>query len=199
MIFRFLFINLILLFPFQVNAQETLDDAPIRGFIWGLPADIIQENERGRFVDEEVFDDQNKALFFVDRIRGMRVSIAYEFMNDRLWQARIFIDKNYFDPQDRMEDLLTIHTDLTNRFGPPDDEEMSWINPREKNFPDAWGWAVFRQELIMTSTWRNEETMVQTYLGAKEKYNPIMSVTYTYLPTKLEIDKTQQKQEFWAP
>lgn len=183
----------------KVDAQIPEEIMPVRGFIWGLPSDVIKENEQGRYVDTEEFDAQNKALFFVDTIRNMHSSIAYEFYNDTLWQARIFIDKTYFDPQDRMVDILTIHTDLNKRFGEPVDEQMIWRDAREKNFPDSWGWAIFRQELTMITTWREGDTMVTAHVGAKEKYKPTMRVTYTHLPTKLKLEQKNVEQDFWHP
>jgi hypothetical protein len=192
---KLFFVFLILAFSVPAFAQDTSQKIPVRGFIWGLPKEIIKENEKGTFVGEEVDEETGEVgdtLFFLDIIHGIRTTIGYEFKENRLWRVRIFIEKRYFDPKDRLEDLLTIQTDLNIRFGKPVSEEMKWVDKREMNYPDSWGWAIFRGELFMTSVWRNKETEVTSYLGAKEKYKPILSVTYEQLSTKLEQEQLKR-------
>lgn len=173
-----------------VMAQEVApsEDTALRGFIWGLPKGIIRQNEKGTFMAEE-----GDTLFFLDTIRGLRTTIGYEFQDNKLWRAKVFIEKSYFEQQERLDDLLTIQTDLNNRFGAPVVEEMKWIKEREKDYPESWGWAIFRGELLMTSIWRNSKTEATTYLGATEKFKPILSVTYEHLPTKQALEQVRQK------
>ena len=176
-------------------SQEYQKEMSVRGFIWGLSKDIIKENERGTFIEnpeDAENDEAGNTLFFLDKIRGLRSTIGYEFEDNKLWRVRIFIEKKYFYQQERLDDLLTIQADLNARFGKPVVEEMKWLNKRELNYPASWGWAIFRGEMIMTSVWRNKDTEVTTYLGAKEKYSPILSVTYEHLPTKLKQEQAKQ-------
>jgi hypothetical protein len=195
---KLFFIFLLLMYASPAMAQEM----PVRGFIWGLPKEVIKENERGTFVessDDQQTDRAGDTLFFIDKIRGLYSSIGYEFQNNKLWRVRIFIEKKYFEPSDRLDDLLTIQADLNARFGIPVAQEMKWVDKREMNYPDSWGWAIFRSELFMTSIWRDEYTEVTAYLGAKEKYKPILSVTYEDLPTKLKQEQLKQDNLLKAP
>lgn len=182
---------LMIIFTVPAMAQE----ATVRGFIWGLPKDIVKENEAGRYVDEESYlvdGDTHEIVFFRDKIRGLFTNIGYEFINDKLWRVQIFVENRYVEQQDMIGDLLTVQTDLNARFGAPKVEEMKWLNKRNLNYPDSWGWSVFRSELIMTSLWQEGDTDVSTYLGAKTKYKPEMIVTYVHRPTKLALKKEDQ-------
>lgn len=176
----------------EVFLNKNLDGV-LRGFVWGLPPTVILENERGTFAGQEDIGEGDVRLFYLDYIKGMRSTIGYDFKNDQLWRARIFIEKKYSNPQERLEDLMTIRKDLVKRFGQPVDETMTWYDNKERNWPDSWGWAVLRGELMMRIVFRNKETEVVAFLGAKQKLNPRiedpdLNVTYTRLSAKKEPD-----------
>lgn len=172
--------------PAFVNAQEKqpltaeekralLDknlSGALRGFVWGLPPTTILENEKATFVGEEDIGEGDVRLFYLDYLKGMRSTIGYDFQNDRLTQARIFIEKKYFNPQERIEDLMIIRRDLVKRFGEPVDETMAWHDNKERNWPKSWGWAVLRGELMIRIVFRDGETEVVASLGTKRRLNP---------------------------
>lgn len=170
-------------------AQQNLDDDLVfRGFIWGLSKETIKENEKATFMSEE--EDK---LFFLDIIDGRRSTIGYEFLNNKLWRTKIFVEKTYYNPQDRIDDLLSIQEKITQKFGAPTEENFQWFDKSQINDFYGWGWAVYRAELVMTSVWQKGNTEVQTYLGAKEKFLPNLIVTYTHIPTKTLYEKEQLK------
>lgn len=168
------------------DEDEILDQADIRGFIWGLPRSIIKEGEESVFVEES-----EGVLFFVDTIRKIKSSITYEFEEDRLHRVRIFNEKKYPDPQDRMQDFVKIKRDLVNRFGEPKEEKFQWLKDTDKKYPESWGWAVYRGELLITLTWENERSFVSAYLGSYNPYKPVMIVTYEDI--KVKRAKAKQK------
>jgi len=145
----------------------------LRGFVWGLPPTVILENERGTFMGEE-----EGALLYLDYISGIKSTIAYEFNDNKFWKARVFVEKKYRDPQDQIRDLMLIAQDLTNRFGEPIQQEFNWRDETEKNFPDNWGWALYRSELFIRMAWQNDETIVMATAGAERQYDPELIVTY---------------------
>ena len=171
--------------------QEILEkdlNGTVRGFIWGLPPTVILENETGTFMDEK-----EGVLFYLAYIRGLRSTIGYEFEDSKLWRAQIFIEENFDHPQDRLETLLTIQTDLNKRFGDPVSEEFKWRREKEKNFPDQWGWAVYRGELLITIKWQNEDTDVTAFLGAKKSFSPELWVSYENRQVKqAKIERKRQ-------
>jgi len=166
----------------------------LRGFVWGLSRTVILENEQAPFMGEE-----NGTLLYLDYIRGIKSTIAYEFEDDKLWRARIFIEKKYSVMQDRINDLLLVNEDLTRRFGKPVKQEFIWKDKSEKNFPENWGWAVYRGELFITIVWQNKETEVTAYLGAKKLYNPLFNVTYVDRRAKQSHTKKQADKLLLAP
>ncbi len=155
------------------DASEILDQADVRGFVWGLPRSIILEEEKAIFVEES-----NGALFYVDTIRGIRSSITYEFEDDKLYRVRIFSEKKYPRPQDRMEDLVKIKRDLVKRFGDPKEEKFEWLNDTDKKYPESWGVAVYRGDLSITINWDGTRSDVSAYIGSYKPYKPVLLVTY---------------------
>jgi len=154
------------------------NDDIVRGFVWGLPSSIILQNEKGTYVQPEGEDTSEESVFFVDRILGVRSAIGYEFDESGLSRVRIFNEKFYKNPQDRINDLLTMQTYLTDRYGPPTEENFTWRNPREKNYPDNWGAAVYRGDLRIDILWENEESFTRLSLGNREIYKPEISLVF---------------------
>lgn len=175
----------------DLTDEELIETKPeligvLRGFVWGLPPTVILEHEKAIFLGEE-----NGSLFYKDYVRDMQVTIAYEFFDNKFWRAKTFIEKEYSKPQDRIEDLIKVRSDLTKRFGEPVSEEFKWLKDTEKGYPHYWGWAVFRSELFITIKWRNKETEITAYLGAKEYLQPEFNITYV----DLEADKVMRMQK----
>jgi len=163
----------------QDEKQDLLDknlDGVLRGFVWNLPPTLILESEKATFMAEE-----DGRLFYIDDIeigavqnepKTVRATIGYDFVEDQLWRARVFIEQNYLDPRERMNDLIRVRTDLVKQYGEPVDEIMVWHDKKEQNWPESWGWAILRGELTMTLLFENNETIVRVFMGAKQKLNP---------------------------
>jgi len=159
----------------------------LRGFVWNLPPTLILKNETGTFVGEE-----EGRLFYIDDIeigktqndpKKRRATIGYDFAEDQLWRARVFIEANYIDPRERMNDLIRVRNDLAQQYGEPVDEIMVWHDKKEQGWPESWGWAILRGELTMTLLFEDDDTIVRVFMGAKEKLNPTLedpefNVTY---------------------
>ena len=158
----------------EAMKSKILDEAHVRGFVWGLPSAVVKEQEPGTLIEQA----EDGALFFVDHIDGVKSSLTYEFENDRLYRTRIFSERIYTRPQDRINDLATIKRYLDARFGEPIKEDFEWLSERDKKFPDQWGWTVYRGELNITITWQDEETFVTAFLGSKKPYDPVLFFVY---------------------
>lgn len=195
-------VALLCLTPVYAQERKTLDSyedediilnqGNVRGFVWGLPKEIIREGEEGTFVEES---EDGNVLYFVDKIRSMHVSINYEFENNKLNRVRIFSEKGYPFPQHRLDDLMQIKQDLTQRFGEPKDEKMYWKKDRNKNFPGNWGYDILAGDLTIIINWENPETSVRAYLGEGQKpYKPILFVTYEDRQTKLLKSQAKQRE-----
>lgn len=159
-----------------------------RGFVWGLPPTVILENEKSAFMEE-----QDGTLIYFNYIRGIKSTIAYEFHENKLWRIRVYIEKRYLRPQDRIEDLLTVQEDLTERYGKPVQEDFLWKKKTEQDYPESWGWAVYRGELIVNILWQNEETKVYAYLGASKPSEPKFHITY--VDRKMEKELSSRARE----
>ena len=168
--------------------ERILDEAHVRGVVWGLPSAVVREGEKGTFVEE----GENGALFFVDEIDGIRYSITYEFDDDKLYRAQIFSEKNFYSPQERVEDMIEMKQYLDARFGEPISEDFEWKNDRDKKFPDHWGWSVFNGSLIITIKWQDEETAAMAYLGSPKPYEPVLFWVYEDAKHK-QVKMEQQK------
>jgi hypothetical protein len=166
----------------------------LRGFVWGLSPTVILEHEPAYFLGEE-----NGTLFYQDFYKDMKVTIAYEFLDNKLWRSKTFVEKKYVRMPDMIDDLLYLQEALTKRLGKPASEDFTWRKNTEKNWPDKWGWAVYRGELFITIKWLTEESEITLYLGSKEPYEPEMTITYVSRKIKEAARKALEDNLLKAP
>ncbi len=167
------------------DEKSLINHGDVRGFIWGLPTKVVQENEAATFIVAE--DDR---MLFRGGAFGMPATIVYEFRENKLNQARIFIEKSYTDQQKRIDDLMTIRADLVARYGEPLEEDFKWRNKSNIDYPDAWGWSVYRGELFITLKFQDQQTDVTVFLGNQQPYEPQFSVTYQ--PRQAKTNSTKE-------
>ena len=158
----------------EAMRERILDEAHVRGFVWGLSPAVVKEGEKGTFVEE----GENGTLFFVDEIDGVRYSITYEFDDDKLYRAQIFSEKKYTRPQARVEDMVEMKRYLDSRFGDPVSEDFEWKSDRDKKFPNQWGWSIYNGSLIINIKWQDQETAATAYLGSPKPYKPVLFWVY---------------------
>ncbi len=173
----------------KTNIDSSLDGI-VRGFIWGIPPSIIQQEETSTALGSE-----GNALFYLDNIDGRKSTIGYEFDDNKLWRVKIFNEKEYVDMLGRIDDLMVTQQRLTEKFGPPVSEDLLWKDKKEQESPESWGWAVYRGELFFETIWREGNTQVNAYLGAETRYTPEMTVTYENIQTKQALQAEKKKQD----
>lgn len=166
----------------EQNLLEKNLDGAFRGFIWDIPKTVILEEETATFVGAQD-TEEGDILFYLDYIEGLRCTIGYEFKDNKLWRIKVFNEEEYPDRKKLIDDLAKIQESISKRFGSPIKEDLLWKNKAEQAYPASWGWAVYRSELYFNTVWQTKDTKVTAFLGAKELYNPEMSVTYQ----KIEI------------
>ena len=162
-------------YVFEDNEKEYLfssEDDVVRGFIWGLPPEIITEGEKGTFIGNEIESKGEQVTFFIDKIFNVRSTIGYEFKNDKLWRVKVFNEKKYHDPQDRIEDLLKIQNYFTERYGDPIQENFFWKNNEQRNTVDNWGWALYRGNLAIEMLWQTVDSNIRISLKSPEPLDP---------------------------
>ena len=158
----------------EIETAVEEEDGIVRGLIWGLSPDIVKAYEKSTFLEEE-----ENTLFYFDTMWGMRSLIGYEFLDNKLWRIRIFNEKKYSDPKERILDVMRLQVALEERFGAPVLRELKWKDDKEKEFPKYWGWALYQGDLEIRMSWHSEDTEVTLTAGkSDEPYNPKVVVEY---------------------
>jgi len=184
-----------------VNSKEEIEYfGNVRGFIWGLPKEIIRAEEDSNFADES---EDGSILYYVDTINGIPTSVNYEFEDNKLRRVRIFSESDYAFPQKRIDDYIKMKEDIDARYGQALEENFTWHNDREKKFPEMWGWAVKAGDLEITTTWQDAETLVTLFMGGKPTRSfkntygvnnqPMIVVTFEDKKAKLRKQQEQRK------
>ncbi|MCI5060858.1 MAG: hypothetical protein MRY79_07290 [Alphaproteobacteria bacterium] len=171
----------------------------VRGFIWGLPPTVVLENERGQFMDQVGENLMYLAHFKLGEFIDFRSTIAYEFQKDQLWRVHVINEQHYPRPQDRIDLLGEMQKELEKKFGKPTSEEFKWFDERDKNWPQSWGWAVYRGDLFITIKWETPDTLVTLELGAKEELLPRIDLIYESRVVKETQTQEKRRELLQAP
>ena len=171
----------------------------VRGFIWEVPPTVILENETGQFMDRFGDNLMYLAQFKLGDFIDFKSTISYEFQNNKLWRVHVINEEHYPRPQDRIELLGEIQKELETKFGKPVSEEFKWYDDKDKNWPQSWGWAVYRGDLFITIKWQTPNTTVSLSLGAKEELQPRIDLVYESREIKEVQDQEQVRKLLQAP
>lgn len=170
---------MILLLPFEAFAQTPTD--PMRGLIWGIPAQAVREHEKAQYTGAE--DDY---LYYSDRIAldvdtNYDVVVEYHFTQDRLDQIRY---KFLLEPDVTnavLDHGLLAQNWLDQIFQQKSEPVFDFDHDWERRDPARWGWALVRGGASMTTQWHSAETGAQLLLSGDGKA-PDMKLTLVPLP-----------------
>lgn len=153
-----------------LETQILTDD--VRGFVWGLPASVIRENEKA-----EHFGDFENTITFYGEHLGVRAYITYVFYQDRLGRVIVAYDHNKPDPQGYLDDYVRVSEGITAFHGAPVSEDVRASNSRFKNDPERWGLGMIQGHLQFSKRWDSPRTLIQLDLKG-EDFKSKMEATY---------------------
>jgi hypothetical protein len=138
---------LILLASGIMNANEK--EVRFRRVPWGCTIEDIKRGELG-----ELLVEHPTMLIYKDWVDGSEVVCTFGIVNHRfMWGGYAFLDihsnKNFF-----IGDFYSRDNLLREKYGPPREHEVIWLNDLYKDDPNNWGLAVSMGHLQMSSEWK---------------------------------------------
>ena len=161
-------------------AQEEIvveeDAGIVRGLVWGVTPSMVLQYEQA-----ELFGEEKNTLFYLDAMWGFKSLIGYEFSDDGLWRVRVFNEKDYRrNPPELIADMLKIQQNIADIYGEPTVIDFKWLDDKEKNYPEFWGWALYRGELDVVVQWDLDETEITMRGFAEEIQKPQVVVDFIH-------------------
>lgn len=155
---RLLFIILLLGVLLAAPAQAAPTD-PMRGLIWGLPPEAVQEHETAHFVAA-----RDGRFFYLDEVRvdadyRVKALVEFRFTDQGLAGIRYdFVMEDGRDPYVTMERLMKMEAWLNDAIGTPANPDFYFRNALERAHSSRWGWALYRGDATFDFRWRAADT-----------------------------------------
>jgi len=138
-----------------VLAEEEYD---FREVNWGMSIDEVIENEG------EPADKGDSNLLYETQVAGRDAYLLYEFQNDKLYEGTYFITRKYPNTILKFGDYLVLQKEIEKLYGEHKDETV-WYNNRHRTNIDNYGRALRLSHVHFRSTWGNENTNIDLFLG----------------------------------
>lgn len=146
---------------------------------WGMAMNEVK-NSLGEPSSSTVMNDYRILRYFRD-VAGIACNIDYLFSSqNRLVKTRYSFAQEHAEKNAYIADFIKLNEYFSEQYGKPQREEQIWHDPRLKNDPAKWGYAVSLGHLSYQTRWVVSETQIILNLfGIDDKVS--LEVLYTYL------------------
>ena len=162
----FFLLSLFIIYTAPLYAQDDISVGDVRGMIWGVGQADVQE-----FETAEYFGSFENSITYEGPDMGVDAFITYFFSGDKLSQARIKYALNRPDAQIYVNDYIEIGDAITEIYGDPTYENLTFKSKKYRNDPQRWGIAAVTGDMIFETRWETPTTLIRlTFSG--EDFKP---------------------------
>ncbi len=150
----------------QPDPEEILDPAlagDFRGFVWGLDRNSVREFETAEFLGpiEDVLVYRGKDF-------GFKSYIQYYFYGEKLGRAIVLYNDNNSNPQDYLNDYISVQNKISRLYGPPTSDNVIWNDDNYRDDPERWGQAMLMGIVEFVSVWSTPTSVIQLELKGRD-------------------------------
>jgi hypothetical protein len=178
---------IIAILPCVLFAQD------IRNSSWGDSISAVKLNEKVDFKD--VSTDGITILYYDTEVGGLSVSIAFLFINDKLFKVRYLFDEEHADEDGYLTDYLSVKKLLDSKYGDSDTQQR-WNNDLYKSDTQKYGFATSIGHVVFQDDHENEKTnIIHVLQGDNYKIKHVvdyLSKDYKYLIEDHKKNKTNK-------
>lgn len=154
---------------FQGAVQETVaptlapEDSDFRNLKWGMTFDEVIATEGTGY---KKLDD-NMIRYSRIREEDLPADAEYEFTDNLLSGATFYIQPDYEDLNQYVEDYALLTRKFTKRYGAASSSEKSWAGENLEEETNKYGQAVLDGNLIWRTEWNLEDTQIKLVLSRR--------------------------------
>ena len=178
---------------------KTIDSevSPIRKYDfreikWGMsPIEVKKAEESNlKFEDESIDNKIGYSILYFGKEAGINCYIRYVFENEKLAEVMLHTVVQHKDKNQHISDYNQWKKFLTNKYGEPIHEIMSWKNEKYKKNQEKWGYAVLLGHLIYNVKWETPNTNIILALqGTKFANNKQIILVNHYMSKEFKKSK----------
>lgn len=154
-----------------------------RNTSWGMKrADVIKSENA-----EPTDSDKTFIAYSAIEANGLRADLIYNFTNkDQLCQSTYRYIIDHKDPSDTITDYSNLKKQLTEKYGKPKTDALSWNNERFKDDPFKYPEAMAAGDLVFSTTWNLpfNHTAIRLALFSKDNHTMLIADYYNKLAIK---------------
>lgn len=139
---------------------------------WGMTHAEVLRTETARPAQ-----DTPELLIYPDQVVGLKMYVAYVFVDDKLVTGKYRVDETHTNKNDFMDDFVTLKAALTEKYGSPTEDKVDWKNDLYKGDEQHFGKAIGSGHLVMYSKWETDRTSVAILISG-ENYSISVNVHY---------------------
>jgi hypothetical protein len=173
-----------------INAKELgIGSSDFRRVNWGSSKATVKQNETAKLLPEE---ETKNILIYSTNIASMETYLSYFFLKDSLVKAKYLLNEQHSNKNNHISDFKTLKSNLTSKYGSPDEEGIIWTNELYKDDPEDWGLAVSIGHLLYYASWETVSTEITVMLNG-ENYSITNQIEYVSRKYGYLIDEYQKK------
>ncbi len=136
------------------------EDHTFRNAKWGMSAKEVTASESG--VDPASIDENT--IRYKTQILGKNVELMYLFYQNKLTGATYRLEDNYLNSNHFLNTYNKFKAALTQKYGPPQDEAITWTNDTLRNVSLKRGLALSLGHTEYYSSWETPQTTINMSL-----------------------------------
>jgi len=149
-----------------------VEAADLRSVSWGMDKNDVKAAE-----DLKVLHEDDASLAYATTLAGLDVILTYGFGLSGLWRASYTATEERVDRNDHLADYAMLKGLLSEKYGPPLQDDSFWVGDLYRNDPTRWGLAVSVGALAYLASWQTEATTIQLDLYGKD-FEVVLRVLY---------------------
>jgi len=174
-----------ILFALQVYSQYDF-----RKTNWGMTKAQVLASETSEITPEE----NNNSLSYKGTVNDLDCFIVYVFAFDTLIRAQYNIIEERKNSNQYIRDYEGLKKILTEKYGQPEKDRVTWLNDMYQDNVNDWGLAVSIGQLAYFSEWLTETTDIWLMLQG-DNYRITFVVEYTSLKYASLIKEVEEEEK----
>ena len=166
--------------PALAAGQEGATAPPdFRQVRWGMsPEEVKAAETRARPAGCQGGDNPSIAvLCYIAPLNGIDYDLFYTFMDGKLARAVYYSRQEYQNKNNYVNDYETLKGELTQRYGPPKNDETTWSGTLYQDSPEHLGLAYSSGDVLSYASWETERSYFSVEISG-ENYKVDLAIYY---------------------
>ena len=164
------------------------DNNSFRNSKWGMSKEEVTALE----VKMDPVEVNKNTIKYKTQILGKNVELIYLFSQNKLAAAAYILEDNYLNSKHFLNTYRQFTSALTQKYGPPEEEKINWLNDRFRNENQKRGLALSLGHMEYFASWETASSIIRSSL--KEKNHDVLCLIeyqgkgYPHLPIAAKAD-----------